>query len=447
MTGIKQSALWKKIKKNVKKTFLYGTIGVLLGHGILQMNNMVMKYQNLAYPSKERVAFRKTFRFPIEGWEEDIEKSQYTLPVISAVLHKERIECPLTLSSLYIRSESYFKKTFFDQMKYLLRDRAVGVYNPIADHILLDAGNFKPLTDVDSSPKHTYNTIIARLNTHHEIKHDKTADLLLVKEPILEVWALLAKDAEGKSLYLGNNAVGQTSDLRKEDEYYGFVSTYARKNVEEDIAETCARAECVEDALFTNQFIKWLYDKPHPIISRKVRLAQHYGLIPQEFTEYVGLLKQYRDLQQNDISDLLANTLDTLLDRLLAPEKTNPQNPVKFWDDSALFLKKHPRSVYTISLRQKRGDVLYQHANLRNSRDILLKAKEEYKKGLAAQYKEPHTYQDILEKLVACSDALGEKSQAENYRNALKEYERRAYAVKDPMVALQGVDDVLREQK
>src|SRR3989338_9241007 len=98
----------KSIEEKARRALMYGLGGVLLAHGILQLNNTVTKYANLACPSKERAAFRKTFHFPIEGWEEDIEKNHFTIPVVSAVLHKEKMECPVTLSSLYIRPEGYF---------------------------------------------------------------------------------------------------------------------------------------------------------------------------------------------------------------------------------------------------------------------------------------------------------------------------------------------------
>ena len=89
--------------------------------------------------------------------------------------------------------------------------------------------------------------------------------------------------------------------------------------------------------------------------------------------------------------------------------------------------------------------MFFQYGQLRNTQALFCKAQDEYKKGLAAQYKEPHAYQELLESLVKCSDAVKDAKQAQQYRNAAKEYERRAYVVKDPNVAIRGVEDILEK--
>ncbi len=363
-------------------------LAVFLFHMGTQVCHTARALYYTAYPSQIRSSFATEFGFPLCGYE--IEETT-NVARIAAALQKERLEKDFSLYSLYLRSEHYYQLPLDEQFFYLVGSGNNGFHY---------------------NKRITLQTPVWRNTVHHEVKHEKAAQL---PEEFYEKWHALAKDEQGKSLYLPT-AEDYCYDywfLRsfvrkqntKDDEKVGFVSSYARRNIHEDIAELCEEAE-----VGASQFIPWLYTQPNFRIQAKVRLAEQYQLIPAKFSEYVYVLSQQDQ---------------------------------KFMDASEIFLKAHQKSIYECVLRWKRGKFLEEKAEQVQIKEYTEQALTEYKKGLQAMYKDPDIYPVLLEDSAFCAAKGSNEKTATLYRKALEEYQKR-YENNDLSLTIIGVTDVLR---
>lgn len=384
-------SLWQRCKKGL----IWSTLAVFSFHLGTQLCHTARSWYRHQYPSEVQRSFTKEFGYSLEGY--DIEKTNNVVR-IAAVFHKERLENHFLLDALYIRSSQYVQKPMDEQFFSVFGAGNDGYY--YNDRITVQSPVWKS-------------------TVHHEIKHAKAAAIIAAHPEFAEKWGMLAKDKNGQSLYLTAwedwcyDYKGLHSFVRKQhekdDEQLGFVTSYARRNLDEDMAEISEEAE-IREALF----IPWLYTKPNPCIQAKIRLAERYQLIPRYFSEYVHVLS-HQEQQQ------------------------------RFMETSALFLKKYPGSLYEGSLRKNRGRVLEEKAEQLQVKEYANQALIEYKLGLRAPYKDLDVYPALLEHIAACASSWKDEKTATIYRNAGTEYTKR-YDNYDVLLSIDGVTDYLYAQ-
>ena len=382
-------SLWQRCKKGL----LWSTCVVLSFHLGTQAVHTTHAWYHAFFPSPIQRSFAKEFGYPLQGYDRE---ETNTVVRIAAVLHKERLENHFLLDALYIRSSHYYQLPLDEQFFSIFGAGNDGYY---------------------CNSRITLQSPIWRSTVHHEIKHAKAAAIIAAHPEFAEKWNALAKDKNGQSLYfttwedLCYDYKGLRSFVREQnedvDEKLGFVTSYARRNSDEDMAETGEKAEMREDL-----FIPWLYTKPNPCIRAKIQLAEHYQLIPGYFSEYVFVLSHQEQ---------------------------------QFMETSALFLKKYPRSVYEGSLRKDRGRVLEEKAQHLQVKEYADQALAEYKRGLLAPYKDLDVYPALLENIAACASRWKDEKTATIYKNALEEYQRR-YSNNDIFLATDGITDYLHAQ-
>ncbi|MBI5390261.1 hypothetical protein HZB02_02130 [Candidatus Woesearchaeota archaeon] len=235
---------------------------------------------------------------------------------------------------------------------------------------------------------------------YHEIKHAKMDTLLRKNPEFLEKWKQLATDDNGKSLYLTSlekicsriRSLFVNDQEKKSDENLrlGFMSQYARTDVSEDIAVLCGTVE--ENP---REFIPLLMRKGYaddaglspqnPKIAAKVRLAEQYGLIPQEFTEYLSLEEMY---SRSIISEnrVLRKGLDPdEYHELLATSK-------QFLEAAQTFVNKYPTSIYYSKVSSLRAFLIEEMADTPNDKEVI----SAYRQVLKAPWKDPVEYRRAL---------------------------------------------------
>ncbi len=362
--------------------------GIFLFHVGTQVYYTSTNISHNLFPSKTRSSFTQEFGFPIRGTDEDIKKHVGYIP---SVLHKENEEYQFTLQMLEVRSDKYVLQSIDQQIDSIIGFGNIGYY-----------WHGTVVVDVDA----TSSTL------HHEIKHAKAEEINRIHPEFKARWMECATNGGKEKVYLTSleefcsRYRGLQSYVPKEkqnhihNETLGFVRTYGRTNIDEDIATLCEYAECR-----SNMFIRWLYDKPNQKIISKVQLAEKYGLLPTEFSEYIWLEKLYYEGKWELYREL-----------------------------SDYFFGKHHHSIYDINVRRKRGLFLEDH-----SPELAI---EEYKKGLAARYKEPTEYQMILTSLRELYEREHNKEKVTLYNKANQLYSKRQLA-NDMQLPLQGVNGYL----
>jgi len=379
-------SLWQRCKKGL----FWSALALFSFHLATQTYHTARALYYTAYPTEIRRSFAEKFGFPLQGY--DIEETN-SAAQIAAVLHKEKMEMDFSLDAIYIRSFSYLQKPIHEQFFSMVGTGNGGYcYNKFV---------------VLQSP-------VWEGTVHHEIKHAKAYAIWAAHPEFIEKWEALAKGKNGQSLYLSpqedwcydykglRNFVREQN--KKEDEKLGFVSSYARRNSDEDIAELCEEAE-----LKAPNFIPWLYTAPNQRIQAKTRLAEQYQLIPPYFSAYVFVLSQQKEL---------------------------------FMKTSDDFLKRHQKSIYEGSLRKNRGKFLEEKALQLQIKEYADKAMEEYKNGICAPYKNIDVYPELLENIAECASHWKDERTATLYRNALEEYRKRENA-NDLSLSINGVTDYL----
>lgn len=377
----------------------FAFIGILGLHFGTQVNHCANTIADMASPPEIRKEFQEEFGFPLRGWKEDIEEEPSGLSRLAAIVNREKIVRPFELASMRIRSESYFKKSFPEQMKHLFSELEIGFY--WFDNIALDSCCCS-------------NSLI-----HHEIKHAKVDELIKEHPDFRQRWAELAKDEKRNSLYVGSDWRGLDY---KESKKLGFVSNYSRKNADEDIAMLCEAAET-----YPRHFEDWLYGKRRNLkIVERVKLAQEVKLIPPEFSEYVLLQRKRRESYKYSLF------------------VKDHQKAEEFLEESGRFLEEYPETTYQSELRRARGEVFEDMSPLMIE-DDLWKAVTEYELALISPYKDIAAYPKALERLADCYESLRNAKKSSIYKEAEDEYWRR-FNEGSVRLTMDGVNDFLEER-
>ncbi len=422
---LKAPSWLKKIKpKKIAKTAIKRSLqAVLVFHLGTQAYHTSNDLDHRFCPSPERAAFREEFGFPLDGFKEDIEDNKGALPRLALVLHYERSERALGINSIEVFPENYLKKPLIEQMFHLAGGDDKNHYRPIINDIAMG--------------KYALHSFYA---VHHEIKHAKTFSVLEEYPEFKEKWEALARDETGNSLYQGrfkeffsgNSLLGRILQMEsfseEENSKQGFISNYSRTDFYEDVAELCEEAESMEP----NQLSRLLYEEQNQKIISKIELAQEYGLISPEFSEFAWT--NYIYIQLDDEFPLLENT---------PPSEDTIERYNYFLRESGDFLLDNPNSVYSIAVRNLRGKV-YEHLSP-EFKNGTSKAVEEYKLGLASSVKDYYEYIAILERLSFLYASHGEKEKAELYLEANEKY-HEGFKGNDISFALKGVNDFLEER-
>lgn len=417
--------------------------GVLF-HGATQLNYTRNDISNAVSPSPIRSEFKEKFGFPIRGWEADIEKQENFVTNVSDAVHREKTECDFDLSCIRVDSRNYLKRNLLDQFGDLFLEPYAGVYVPkgLGNKIGLN-GN----VGIDT--------------LHHEIKHRKA--FKYCDSDFYKKWKALATDENGNSLYNGQIRTGlgrikllgklfRSSTSVRECEEQGFVSDYARSNVDEDIAETCMNAESnpekFTDWFFGFESYEGKVTSPNQKIIGKVRLAQEKKLIPKEFEEYIALKRLEKSISRGYYNGWGTDG-----------EHNRPEDYVT---ESKKFLDKHSNSVYECPIRQMRAWCLKSigltkacHESAENDRkgvrgtyEKLLKEEmqpviTEYKRALTAEYKEGVAYACSLNGLSEVYEhVLRDSKTAEIIEKADKVYYDRHHKG-DVQLSYDGVNNYL----
>ncbi len=395
----------KKSSKKLPRArkFLRAAVKLALAlHAGTQANYCLTGSQN----NEQRAAFEKEFGFSVQGFKEDLEDENQNLSKIASAVHKEQLEKQFHLSAIRVSSEHYWRKSIPGQLEHIVikgGEAYDGINYPFAGRIYLD----------DDFSIYTVN---------HEIKHAKTDWLMLHHPEFEERWRISALDAGGNSLYSGYGArifpkirligdyVDEEAFSGTENEKLGFVSSYARVCFYEDVAEV---SEMAERPYSVYAFARLLYEDKNEKIISKVNLAQEYGLIPAEFSEYIAVLKAFNEKKES------ADASDALLDL------------------SGDFLAKHPNSVYKIIIHGERGKIM-------ENKEQRKEAVEEYRLGLKAEYKDPSYYPDIISSISSCYEKMGDDEKAALYQKAKEIYEA-GWKANDVRIAVYGANDFLEE--
>jgi len=374
----------------------------LVFHAFTQANYCVQGNQD----SAQRTEFEKEFGFPVQGFPRNVEGTEGNLSKIAAAVEKERLERPFGLTSIRVSSDNYLQKSIFGQLEYIIikgGEAYDGINYPFMGRIYLSDG-------------------FAASTVNHEIKHAKTDDIICSNPEFEEKWKALATDKDGNSLYSGYSGlvfsrvrligdfIDHDAPSITENEALGFTTVYSRVHFYEDIAVLSEEAE--RDYL-VDQFIKYLYEQKNEKFIAKINLLQEYGLIPAEFTEYIGVRQKIKNNQKDD----------------------GPLEEI--FEVSDEFLGKYPHSVYEIVLRKIRGDAL--NLGARGEEAIF-----EYKLGLTSIYKDNEFYPAILGNVSHCYAGLRNKEMAAVYEKAKEKYDA-GWKGNDVKIAVHGVNDFLQE--
>ena len=388
----------------------------LLFHLTTQANYCLQANQE----SEQRTAFEKEFGFPLQGYREDVEDREENVSRIALAVYRQKLEKDFNLSAIRISSDDYTRKSIVGQL----------------EHILFEGGSaYSGIAPPDLQRLYFNHNSVSYSTVVHELKHTKTEEIHDQHPEFKEKWLAITPDEDGVSAY-SSLPLWFISKLRyigkyvtignydpKENERLGFTSSYGRFWWYEDVAVVSEEAQNNSLGDIKN-YIRFLYLEKNEKIIAKVNLLQEYGLIPAEFTEYIGVRKHFKDYE--DIQKSEENRCwekESSLDKVLKA--------------SAAFLNSYPETTYGIILRQMRGNFL--EKNKRYAEAIL-----EYKSGLHFAFKDHETYANILGSLSDCYNHLDNNEESSLYAQAKERYVA-GWKGNDIHIAVHGVNDFLEE--
>lgn len=289
---------------------------------------------------------------------------------IADVLNKESRISSLNVREIDVLSNNILLMPFYQQMHKILLGGCSGQYNTIFDKIDLFTGYMDIIT--------------------HEITHAKE-DSLSDKHPEFAAqWLELSNDSSGNSLYntfwsylsrrlmIINKFNVDTSDydeMTKKNLDLGFISNYARTNMSEDIAELC------EEILHNP--IRVYNSRSNEVLMKKVKLAENYGIIPKEFTEYMKIV--YEDFDSKQRYKYV----------MMSSERKAHDFAIYSINNLEEFITKHPQSIYVPEARVNKV-VWYEYMNYHAGENTLEQIKEECLKILKSDYKPSEYYYNAL---------------------------------------------------
>ena len=368
-----EKSRFRKISEKIYDTIL---VGVFVFHVGTQSYKIGHDIQHDIQPSPIRQEFEQKTGISINGWKEDVEGNPQRLSTISKIIEREQHELPFMLNSIDIESENYLKRGIFGQAGTFFNYG--GVYNSFTNIIAIKnyAGTVDP-------------SLI-----HHEIKHAKEHQISKNNPEFKKQWKALTYDSQGESLYLSlseqlcNRIIGLQSVVDKNktrndsaNRDFGFITSYARTNFYEDVAEIGTFAE---DMPVSDYRYDVLYEQRNPRILAKVKLAEEYGIVPKGFLDYVWL----RNLEDSMVK------IGNYPSWGLIPDAT-----VDYLMESERFLEHYPDSVYEAKIRSVRGDIMSHFVKYGEYGGLMFTADEalaEYKQGLTATYKDPWSYEQSM---------------------------------------------------
>ncbi len=383
--------------KSKPRLFLYGLIGLFLGPTCVYTANNTL---NSKFPSIERKEFVEQFNIPLEGYKSDIERED-RIVLIAQVLNREKFTRDFDLEKIVVRSNNFFKRSLSGQIAYFDTSNTE-IASTVTRRFI---GNRKDILQLEESKPE-----LLILGAHHEIKHTKTYDIVEENSSFKKKWMDAASE-DGNSFYTEDISVLKKIEITQEElEQQGFITLYSKLDRLEDIAELCANAE-----LHPERFYKLLYEKPNQKFIDKIALAEEKKLIPPEFSRYVFIREVYN--------------------QSFPKKEFDPSMARRFLEESKQLLG----SIYECDLRERRGMIKLYFAKT-NTEFTIEDAVEEHKKGLLAQYKDPHAYAWNLISLEGCHIFLGDYKTADIYKEAKKEYQN----TRSVNTVINGVNEFLK---
>jgi hypothetical protein len=399
----------KKQRISLKVVLGVALMPISLGYCLLDAPRFYNDLKHKLSPSTQRVEFLEKFGYPIKGWTDDIEDKGKNISILAEVIHREQMERPFSLNSIRIRPESIMLQGAIEKGNLLVKEQNGGTYTKSTDNIMLS---------------HNFGWSVA----HHEIAHDKIADILKERPGLLEEYAKIGVDKEGKSLYLTSDERDifwsrwrdkSTIEHKLDPELcyeLGFVSSYARTKPEEDLAEVCAYAKVNPDS-----FIALLDpNKGHKKVKSKIAFAIDAGLLSKRYMEYVALKNVYNQSfpGKNSIDSRKAQVFMQMSERYLASGE----------DEYAGHIH---------SFRAMVTKLLHPHDyNLRYT---------ELLKVLDVPFKQMTVYQSAMRGLAETCSKAGATKRASVFREASILHEKR-WKAGDVNLSYDGVNDFLVEK-
>ena len=363
-------------------------------------------YENIS-PSKENVEFQEKYGIPFTGGYQ-LARENGQLEDIIKVMNIEKRSKDFDLDFLKVR--------------YNLGKDVDGNYQVKGEGVLAEDGVCLKKDCFDET-------------IHHEIKHDKTYDVIKEHPSFLLDWVNIANRGLEGSAYVGE----KWKEKLDSDDFVsnGFISAYSMSNELEDIAVLCAFAESNPNTIANDYFKN---DK----IKDKLDLASRVGLVPTEFTDYMKMSKKLKKVYGEELSreDYFAAV------------------------DS--FLVENPASIYESGLKYQKAELIDMETAVRTKRmkpelmgeQLARKVDQQidlYKDVLKSDFKREIEYYFSLGNLGICNlkrarvDGLTEKESSEYrdkaivYFNAQEEFDRRKSAG-DMNLTSVGVNDYLSEK-
>ncbi len=313
-TKKRSSDTWKTAKK-----LFYSALILEATVQIIHTGNEIR--QNL-FPSEYQQETEEMFGFKILNIPNNLDGHDLTNMTERIMIEKQ--EKDFELDKIRIIPAHYLEQSFLDHLGDIFTTGYDGYY---ANKVVGLQHDFDPQT------------------LTHELKHRKTFEVIAEHPEFLEKWKALAVDEDGNSIYktgfqqaatyikILNNFAKEDPLTTSESIELGFMSDYARTNVYEDIAVLCETAEEVRVGLSTDfgSMVRDDSTKGNILIKKKLELAQEYGLLPEEFSEYMVLKEDQRELY---------------LGRMCIDGSKVPDYIEKIED----FLERYPESTYKADL-------------------------------------------------------------------------------------------------
>mgnify|MGYP005623720569 CR=1 FL=1 len=420
----------RRTKSKIKKTRSVKSVIQSLGKGLYwgsslglafylgsQTPNFVTDQYLARFPSEERKEFEEfTGGTKLFGKTEDVEGQKRGLFFTAEVIYKEQIVRDFELDAVRVYSDDFWKNPILEQLRSIKEIQVGGM--AWGDKIGL-YGFGKP-------------------TIHHEIKHVKTNDITKEDPDFLDKWAALATGEDGNSMYMDKResknyfARGERGENIRDNnwpkdklEENGFISGYARKNVLEDIAETCEQVEIASSLLSSSLWEKRIInpDTKNKRFIAKIELAQEYSLIPKDFTEWVELKNFYDGLWGYNGYYGRNGIREEVIDSFIIKAEE--------------FLEKNPDSYYEGTVLWHIGDTLLEKGwTDENKREAAIA----FTRSLSAKNKRDYFYSLTALERIYYRDQKFEK--AEIIREAITEYHKREDEG-DYSIITNGVNDFL----
>lgn len=415
--------------------------------------------------SQLRQEFKQEFGFPLRGHPDDLEKVPGLAADIAANLHYEDVP----VSAVHVVSPHYVRKPVHRQyasLAQLIRSMREYVESRAESSTQVETEVQAEMSDAPSESsisepaphvfasrdRASYGGYVSRVGSLevnrleiggeypqdallHELKHAATSRVTAHNPGFRDEWMAAGADKSafyqplGIQLALYSTIVRapQTPEVLEKLQRAGFPGSHASLNWYEDVAEMTTWGELALRQLpdisnpYGGLYVDWLIDCPSEEVTRQVKLAEREGLLPKEFTEGIGLVKQYRNMKYEGTSQFLKS--------------------------SQSFIEQYPSSKYSIQVHYARGKALWEQAKIAERKGespwpYQRAAMDEWTRGLMSEKKELVTYRLTLKALQDYAVTIGDGRRAGALEEAVLLHETR-HAENDLRLAVRGVNDYL----